>query len=105
LKLKSRKSQAYDESDQLHRQPIIAQGVMADLSRPNTDPSASNHPGLDPLLTAKEAARVMNVSLSWLAKQRMSGDGPEFIRLGRAVRYSRRALQIWLAKNTRLSPS
>jgi hypothetical protein len=40
------------------------------------------------LLTPKEAAQFLRVSLSWLAKSRMEGDGPPFIRIGRNVRYS-----------------
>ena len=37
------------------------------------------------LLTPKEAARLLKVSLSWLAKARMRGDGPRYIRIGRCV--------------------
>ena len=36
------------------------------------------------------------VSLSWLAKARMRGDGPPFIKIGRAVRYSEAALIQWM---------
>ena len=32
------------------------------------------------LLTPKEAARLLKVSLSWLAKARMRGDGPPYIK-------------------------
>ena len=39
------------------------------------------------LLTPKEAAEFLKVSLSWLAKARMRGDGPPFIRIGRSIRY------------------
>ena len=44
------------------------------------------------LLTAKEAAKLLKVSLSWLAKARMRGDGPPYIRVGRSIRYSRSRL-------------
>ena len=61
-------------------------------------------PGLtDRLLTPLEAAQYLNCSGSFLAKQRMRGTGPEFIRIGRAVRYSRSALDAWKAANTRVS--
>jgi hypothetical protein len=35
------------------------------------------------LLTPKEAAKVLKVSLSWLAKARMRGDDPPYIKLGK----------------------
>jgi Helix-turn-helix domain len=40
------------------------------------------------LLTPKEAAQWLKVSESWLAKARMRGDGPPFIKIGRSIRYS-----------------
>ena len=46
-------------------------------------------------LTPKEAAELLKVSLSWLAKARMRGDGPPFIKIGRCIRYSEAALQEW----------
>ena len=42
---------------------------------------------IDPLLHPKEAAKILNVSLSWLAKARLSGTGPRFVKIGRSVRY------------------
>jgi excisionase family DNA binding protein len=57
------------------------------------------------LLTPKEAAERLKVSLSWLAKARMRGDGPAYIKVGRAIRYSEAALQQWLKGNQRLSTS
>jgi hypothetical protein len=44
------------------------------------------------LLAPKETAGRLKVSTSWLAKARMRGDGPPFIKLGRAIRYSEAAL-------------
>lgn len=64
-----------------------------------------NKPEGDVLLTPKEAARFLKVSTSWLAKRRMDGDGPPFICIGRAIRYSRATLQKWLVSNTRKSTS
>jgi predicted DNA-binding transcriptional regulator AlpA len=57
------------------------------------------------LLEPKEAAALLNVSLSWLAKARMRGDGPPFIKIGRSVRYSEIALQQWMKSRQRLSTS
>lgn len=59
----------------------------------------------DALLTAKEAARRLKVSTSWLAKARMRGDGPAYIQLGRSIRYSEAALLLWLKSRQRLSTS
>ena len=61
--------------------------------------------GKAPLLTTLEAAEDLNCSASFLAKQRMRGTGPEFIRIGRAIRYSRSALDAYKATNTRVSTS
>jgi hypothetical protein len=38
------------------------------------------------LLTPKEAAQFLRVSLSWLAKARMRGDGPPYMMFGRSIR-------------------
>jgi predicted DNA-binding transcriptional regulator AlpA len=57
------------------------------------------------LLTAKDAATFLRVSLSWLAKARMRGDGPPFIKIGRSIRYSESALLQWTKAHQRLSTS
>jgi excisionase family DNA binding protein len=46
-------------------------------------------------LTPKEAAELLNISVSWLAKARTRNDGPPFIKIGRCVRYGAAALQEW----------
>jgi hypothetical protein len=45
------------------------------------------------------------VSVSWLAKARMRGDGPPFMRVGRSIRYIRAALLQWMKSKQRLSTS
>jgi excisionase family DNA binding protein len=57
------------------------------------------------LLSPKEAAKLLKVSTSWLAKARMQGDGPPYIRIGRSIRYSEAALLQWLKSRQRLSTS
>jgi len=57
------------------------------------------------LLTPKEAAKLLKVSLSWLAKARMRGDRPPYIQIGRAIRYSEAALIHWMKSRQRLSTS
>jgi hypothetical protein len=56
-------------------------------------------------LTPAEAAKILRISVSWLAKARMRGDGPPFIRVGRSIRYTLLALQQWMKSNQRLSTS
>ena len=57
------------------------------------------------LLKPAEAAACLQVSISFLAKARMNGTGPAFIRLGRAIRYSQDALNAYKASRTRTSTS
>jgi predicted DNA-binding transcriptional regulator AlpA len=57
------------------------------------------------LLPPGEAANFLRLSTSWLAKARMSGDGPPYVKLGRSVRYRESALVQWLKSRTRLSTS
>ena len=68
----------------------------------NTPPNSLQ---LSPLLTPKEAAVRLKVSLSWLAKARMRGDGPPYICIGRSIRYSEAALIQWMKSRQRLSTS
>jgi len=53
------------------------------------------------LLTPREAAKLLKVSLSWLAKARMRGDGPPYIKFGKSIRYSESALLEWLKSRQR----
>ena len=48
-------------------------------------------------LTASEAAKHLACSTSYLAKGRVTGDGPRFIKLGKAVRYRVVDLNKWAA--------
>jgi len=61
--------------------------------------------GIERLLTPNETAALLRVSMSWLAKARMRGDGPPFIKLGRAIRYSEAALLQWMKAHQHLSTS
>jgi predicted DNA-binding transcriptional regulator AlpA len=55
-------------------------------------------------LTAGEAAKVLGLAPSTLAKLRLSGDGPVYCKLGRRVVYRQKDLEVWLesriARNT-----
>ena len=61
--------------------------------------------GADRLITPNEAAHRLRVSHSWLAKARVRGDGPPFLKIGRAIRYSETALARWLRSQQRQSTS
>lgn len=57
------------------------------------------------LLDVDAAAALLGLSTSALNKWRVSGSGPAFLRLGRAVRYAREDLDAWLRVNRRSSTS
>jgi len=71
-----------------------------------TAPKAASQPNSgERLLTPKDAAILLRLSESWLAKARMRGDGPPYVKLGRAIRYREGALLQWLKSRQRLSTS
>jgi len=47
------------------------------------------------------AAEYTGTSESYLNKARHYGDGPDYVKFGKAVRYSFAALDAWAAKNRR----
>jgi len=59
----------------------------------------------DPLLTPHEAADFLALSKSWLAKLRLTGDGPPYVKLKRQVRYRVSDLEAWLHRQVRRSTS
>jgi predicted DNA-binding transcriptional regulator AlpA len=67
-----------------------------------TTPSAIQ---LAPLLTAERTAKLLGVSTSWLAKKRLTGDGPRYVKIGRVVRYPESAVHDYIRSNTRHSTS
>ncbi len=60
---------------------------------------------LPEMLSEDEAARFLGVSVRTLQAWRVSGEGPAFAKLGRAVRYSRTKLFAWIEANTRCHTS
>jgi predicted DNA-binding transcriptional regulator AlpA len=67
--------------------------------------SDSESARVERLLTARDAANLLRLSPSWLAKARMAGSGPPYIKLGRSIRYSETALLLWMRAHQRLSTS
>lgn len=49
------------------------------------------------LMKPGEVATELLMSEKTLANRRSRGEGPPFMRLGRAIRYSRKAVTAWLA--------
>lgn len=49
------------------------------------------------LLTEKETAAMMRLSPEMLRKLRREGGGPQFVRIGRAIRYRAAELGEWIA--------
>jgi predicted DNA-binding transcriptional regulator AlpA len=47
-------------------------------------------------LTTKEVAARVHLSEGALEKMRVTGGGPIFLKLGKAVRYERMAVEAWL---------
>jgi hypothetical protein len=54
----------------------------------------------DALLTECAAAEILNLSIRTLQSWRLRGAGPDYVRAGRAIRYSRRDLINWIQANT-----
>jgi hypothetical protein len=57
------------------------------------------------MLTTRVAASYTGCSEGYLEKLRVIGGGPEFVKLGKAVRYEQEALDCWLASRRRRSTS
>jgi hypothetical protein len=61
----------------VHRQTERSQPVL--LATETIDP--------DKLYPPKITAELLNMSTSWLAKARLRGDGPRYLKFGRSVKY------------------
>jgi len=69
--------------------------------------SPAGRPGGPPerLLTPRDAAQMLQVSMSWLAKARLTGAGPRFVKIGRSVRYPESFIREYIKIRTRSSTS
>lgn len=68
------------------------------------NPSQSTTAG-EHLLDSKAAAAFLGCSEWSLAEWRCTGAGPQFVRVGRLIRYTPGALQAWIERNTFSSTS
>ena len=57
------------------------------------------------LLTTRQAAEYLNISPKTLEKYRLVGGGPQFIKIGKAVRYSLVDLDDWIKQHKYASTS
>lgn len=57
------------------------------------------------LLTTPEVSEHLRVSVSFLMKARLKGDGPRYRKVGRCVRYAESDLLSYLKQNGRTSTS
>lgn len=58
---------------------------------------------IETLLTPIQAAAILQVKPNTLAKWRVTGEGPLFVHIGSAVRYSARELTRYIERQTRRS--
>jgi len=55
------------------------------------------------LLDEREVSKRLSVSVNTLRYWRLSGDGPNWVKLGRLVRYDAAALENFVGRNLRVS--
>ncbi len=69
--------------------------------------SGARVPRLEPyqLLDERETAQVLKCSVSKLQKDRVSGCGLRFVKIGRAIRYRTEDIIVFIEKNSRRSTS
>ena len=55
------------------------------------------------VLTERETAEYLRMSISWLRQARMNGhpEAPPYVKIGRAIRYLRADLDDWLLRQRR----
>ena len=63
-----------------------------------TEKSIATATPLYGLYSPNQAARFLSKSESWLAKSRMTGDGPRYTKIGASVRYDVRDLVEYIDK-------
>lgn len=68
-------------------------------------PTSKTDTGFERMLTPRDAADFLRVSKSWLAKARMRGDGPPYVKIGRSIRYGEGTLVRWTKSHVHLSTS
>ena len=72
--------------------------VICRQNRAGRGPGSDALTDADELLTARELAAELKVSLRTLERWRAQGIGPVYVRLGRTVRYRRSDVNAWLER-------
>ena len=54
----------------------------------------------DPLMPSADVAKYLGVQIPALEKWRQLGTGPDYVKVGRLVRYKKSALDAWLTERT-----
>ncbi len=60
---------------------------------------------LKPLLNEDAAAEILGVSVRTLQRQRVRGDGPRYVKIGKRVLYREEDLQAYIESSIRQSTS
>jgi predicted DNA-binding transcriptional regulator AlpA len=85
----------------MHSSP---QALLADT--PKTSSGAATQNSGNTLLKARDAAAYLGFTENWLAKMRVFGNGPVYLRMGaRQIRYRRADLDEWATANQHRSTS
>ncbi|MGQ0741987.1 MAG: helix-turn-helix domain-containing protein [Alphaproteobacteria bacterium] len=69
------------------------------------EPLAVRLDDLPSIMSPTDAAKALSLSVNRLAKLRLFGGGPPFLKIGRSVRYTREGIAEWIASKTRCSTS
>jgi predicted DNA-binding transcriptional regulator AlpA len=72
---------------------------------PRHDGDDMTHPDLNMLLTSREVAALLRLSERTMERHRVTGTGPRYIALGRAIRYRGCDLLDWIEHAARQSTS
>lgn len=52
------------------------------------------------LLTPREVSQLLRISIHTLAKWRSQRQGPDYVKTGKSVKYSRDTLNVWIVNKT-----
>jgi predicted DNA-binding transcriptional regulator AlpA len=87
-----------DEECANKRRDVLLASTNKGKEQARNSPAAKDPNDFGVYLTTVEAARYLNLSRQFLeaARYRADGSGPAYIKLKRAVRYRRSALDAWM---------
>jgi predicted DNA-binding transcriptional regulator AlpA len=79
------------------------QSTNPEITTTTHEPSAPAGPWFAPLLTEKEVARRLALSVRTLQDWRFRGGGPKFLKCGSAIRYKWSDVEEWMLQQARES--